>query len=336
MRAFTYTAPNTLDEALAALAEGDEPRLLAGGTDLLGSARRGIEAPDHLINLKSIPELTGIHQTSDNGLAIGAATRLSDVAENPLVSENFPILAQAIAQTATPQIRNTGTLGGNLCQRPRCWYYRHPDFPCVRKQGEGCFAVGGQNRYHAIFGGHGCFIVHPSDSAPALIALDARVEIAGPDGCRELPLSDFFVGPEENLTGETALAPNEILTHIHIPPPVSGSTGVYLKASERRATDFALVSVAVVLARQDVQITSARVILGGVAPIPWRVPKAEGIIVKQGISAESIQQACEAAVEDAHPMSQNVYKVQLMKGLLKKGIGILAGDSAVVAPRPES
>lgn len=320
MRAFTYAAPNTLDEALTSLNRGDNSRLLAGGTDLLGSARRGIEPPDHLINLKSIPELTGIHQTSDNRLTIGAATRLSDVAEHPLVAEHYPILTQAIARTATPQIRNTGTIGGNLCQRPRCWYYRHPDFPCVRKQGEGCFAVGGQNRYHAIFGGHGCFIVHPSDTAPALIALDARVEIAGPKGSRELPLSDFFVGPEESLTSETALAPNEILTQIHIPPSPSDSTGLYLKASERRATDFALVSLAIVLTQKDAQITHARVILGGVAPIPWRVPKTEEIIVEQGISAESIQQACDAAVEDAHPMSQNAYKLPLIKGLLKKAL----------------
>ena len=320
MKPFTYTAPTTLDEALTSLERGEEPRLLAGGTDLLGTARRGIETPDHLINLKSIPELTGIHQTPDNGLTIGAIPRLSDVAENQLVVENYPILVQAIAQTATPQIRNTGTIGGNLCQRPRCWYYRHPDFPCVRKRGEGCFAVGGKNSYHAIFGGHGCFIVHPSDTAPALIALGARVEIIGPGGSRELPLSDFFVGPEENLTGETALAPNEILTRIHLPPPASGSTGLYLKASERRATDFALVSVAVVLARQDAQITHARVVLSGVAPIPWRLPKVEEILLERGTSAESIQQTCDTAVEGAHTMSQNAYKLTLLKGLLKKAL----------------
>jgi len=325
MKPFAYTAPTTLDEALTSLTRGDNPHLLAGGTDLLGSVRRGIDSPGHLINLKSIPELTGIHQT-DDGLTIGAATRLSDIAEDPLVIEQYPILTQAIAQTATPQIRNTGTIGGNLCQRPRCWYYRHPDFPCVRKQGEGCFAVGGRNRYHAIFGGHGCFIVHPSDCAPALITLDAQVKIAGPDGCRELPLSDFFIGPEKNLTSETALTPNEILTQIRISPPVSNSIGVYLKASERRATDFALVSVAIVLTQQGAQITHARVVLGGVAPIPWRAPKVEEILLKQGISAESIQQTCAAAIEDAHPMSQNAYKLPLLKGLLKKALHQLFPD----------
>ena len=327
MKPFAYTAPTTLDEALTSLNGSDNPRLLAGGTDLLGAARRGVETPDHLINLKSIPELTGIHQTSADGLTIGAATRLSDVAENPPVVKRYPILAQAIAQTATPQIRNTGTIGGNLCQRPRGWYYRHPDFRCVRKRGEGCFAVGGRNRYHAILGGHGCFIVHPSDLAPALIALDTRVEITDPEGSRELPLANFFVGPEENLTGETTLAPNEILKQIHIPPPAAGSTGLYLKASERRATDFALVSVAVVLTRQDTPVTHIRVVLGGVAPIPWRVSKVEAILLERGISTESIPQACAAAVEDAHPMSQNAYKLPLLKGLLKKAFFQLSSDS---------
>lgn len=332
MKPFAYTAPSSLEEAVQALGQqGAHP--LAGGTDLIGSLKRDIATPDHLINLKSVPGLADIRQHSDGPLVIGALARLSALAAHPLVLQQYPILAQAIARVATPQIRNLGTLGGNLCQRPRCWYYRHPDFPCTRKGGEGCSAVTGQNRYHAILGGHGCFIVHPSDTAPALIALDARARLAGPAGPRELPLAEFFVGPEQTPTRETVLQSGEILTEIQIPPPPPDSRGIFLKAAERQSTDFALASVSILLSSQESNITHARVVLGGVAPIPWRVPKVEEILLEQGISAESIQRACDAAVEGARPMNQNAYKVPLVRGLLEKGIGLLVeGPEAVLPP----
>lgn len=327
MKPFAYIAPDSLAEALKALGrEGAHP--LAGGTDLIGALKRGIVAPDQLINLKSIPGLAEIRQQPDGGLAIGALARLSEIAAHPLVLQQYPILAQAIACVATPQIRNLGTLGGNLCQRPRCWYYRHPDFPCLRKGGNGCPAVAGQNRYHAILGGHGCSIVHPSDTAPALIALDVRARLAGSDGPRELPLAEFFAGPEADPTRETVLQPGEILTEIQLPPPLLDTRSLFLKAAERQATDFALASVAVLLASQEGKVTHARVVLGGVAPIPWRVLKAEDILLEQGISAEVIQRVCEAAVEGARPMSQNAYKVPLVKGLLEKALVCLRGKEA--------
>jgi len=325
VKPFAYAGPETLDQALALLSAEADARLLAGGTDLLGAMKRGISAPPQLVNLKSVPGLDAIRREADGTLSIGALARLSDIVEHPLVVERYPLLVQAIQQTATPQVRSVGTLGGNLCQRPRCWYYRHPDFPCARRRGEGCFAVGGRNRYHAIFGGSGCFIVHPSDAAPALIALDARVQIAGPDGSRTLPLAEFFIGPDQSLTQENALAPAEILTQVQLPAPPAEARGVYLKAAERRASDFALASVAAHLAWKNEQVTRARIVLGGVAPVPWRVPHAEALLLDQELSDETVGRACAAAVEGARPMRHNAFKIPLVRGLLKKALHRLCG-----------
>ena len=320
MRAFEYVAAETLEEALGLLQEKEGSRILAGGTDLLSVMKRQVSAAQRLVSLKSLPELAGIRHQADGGMGIGAFTRLSVIAENPLVIENFPLLVQAIRQTATPQIRNVGTLGGNLCQRPRCWYYRHADFPCVRKHGEGCFAVAGQNRFHAIFGGHGCFIAHPSDAAPALIALDAQVRIAGAAEERTLPLGEFFVGPKDSLTRENVLGPHEILTEIQLPPPLANARGLYLKAAERKATDFALASVALYLARCETNLSHVRIVLGGVAPLPWRLPQVEAFLRKEGLSDTAIRRAGDMAVEDAQPMRHNAFKIPLVKGLLKKAL----------------
>jgi len=326
MRAFDYIAPGTLEEALEALRR-EGSCALAGGTDLMGAMKRGTSAPRLLVDLKSVPGLAGIRREPDGFLSIGALTVLDEVAGDALVAAHCPLLVLAIEQAATPQIRNVGTLGGNLCQRPRCWYFRHPDFSCLHRSGKECFAVSGQNRYHAIFGGRGCFITHPSDTAPALIALDARVRIAGHDGSRELPLAEFFVGPDQDPTRETILNADQILTQIRIPPPPAGARGLYLKASERRSADFALASAAVLLAWQSGQITHARIVLGGVAPIPWRVPRAEAIIRDEGPGEAAIRRACEAAAEDARPMSRNAYKVPLVKGLLGKALRLLTQEA---------
>ena len=326
MKPFTHFRPGSLDEALALLREEEGSVLLAGGTDLLGQMKRGLSAPRRLINLKSVPGLNQLHREADGVLSIGAVARLSEVADHPLITTCYPLLSQAIQRTATPQIRNLGTLGGNLCQRPRCWYYRHPDFSCVRKHGDGCFAVSGQNRYHAILGGHRCFIVHPSDTAPALIALDARVEIAHTGGRRELPLHQFFTGPGESLTQETVLTPHEILAEIRLPVPPPGGQGVYLKAAERRAADFALASVALYLARES---ACARLVLGGIAPVPWRVPQAEALLLGEDLSDQTIRRICEAAVQGAAPLRQNAFKLPLIKGLIKTALLRLREDQGV-------
>ena len=320
MKPFEYIRPNTLKEALAILSDGKKTHLLAGGTDLLGEMKRGAIEPERLLNLKSIQGLTGIRQESDGWLTIGALATLSDIAEHPIVRQHYPLLVQAIEQTATPQIRNIATLGGNLCQRPRCWYYRHPDFPCLRKFGENCFAVEGQNRYHAIFGGHRCYIVHPSDAASALVALDARVQIAHSKGSRTVPLCEFFVAPRNSLIQENILLPHEILTEIQLPAPPPNARGSYLKAAERKATDFALASVALHLADEGKRLNHLRIVLGGVAYQPWRVPHAEAILLGEELSEENIRRACEAACQGAKPLRHNAYKIPLVKGLLRKAL----------------
>ena len=334
MKSFEYIAPKTLDEALAILSDDEGTRLFAGGTDLLGEMKRGVIAPEKLLDLKSVGGLEIIRQEPDGGLAIGSLATLSEIAENPLVKQSYPLLVQAIEQTASPQIRNVATLGGNLCQRPRCWYYRHPDFPCLRKHGESCFAVWGNSRYHAIWGGNRCFIVHRSDPAAALMALDAHTQIAYSEGIRAVPLREFFVTPGENLTQETVLQPNEILTGIKLPPPLPNARGIYLKVAERKATDFALASVALHLAWEGTRINHARVVLGSVAPVPWRLQHVEEILLGDELSQdfdkalptpskEKIQLACEGAVEGAKQIRHNGYKIPLVKGLLRKALRLV-------------
>lgn len=323
MNAFDYVIPHSLEDAVAVLARGDDARIFAGGTDLLCAMKQGIATPMCLVNLKAIPGLNAIRLAPDGALELGALVTLGDLAMHPLVRERHPIVSQAAGRIATPQVRNAATLGGNLCQRPRCMYFRHPDYACVRREGKGCFAPGGQNRYHAIFDGHRCYMAHPSDLAPALIACDADVVIAGKEGVRVAPMGEFFMPPREDPTRETILGPCEIATGVRVPPPVRGTTGVFLKASERKATDFALVSVAVTLSLEAGQVTRARIALGAVAPIPWRVPWAEDCLLGEPLSDAAIRSACEAAVEDARPLRENAYKIALTKGLLKKALEMI-------------
>lgn len=325
MRHFEHIAPNTLNDALAALSNGDHARILAGGTDLLGEMKRGVISPDRVVSLKAAEGLDAIRQQPDGTLTIGARVTLDQVAEHPLVARHCPMLTQATRQTASPQIRNVATLGGNLCQRPRCTYYRHPDFPCIRKHGGICYAVEGQNRYHAIFGGYRCFFVHPSDTAPALMALNAQVQIVHANGTRTVSLSEFFVGPRENHSQENTLSPHEILTEIQIPPAPPGALGTYIKVAERQAVDFALVSIALHLARQEGRVSYASIVLGGVAPVPWRLPQVESLLTGRQLTDGTILRACEIAAEGAHPMRHNTYKVSLVKGILKKALHRLRG-----------
>jgi xanthine dehydrogenase YagS FAD-binding subunit len=320
MNSFDYVTPGSVDDAIAVLEREEGARLFAGGTDLLGEMKRGIAAPKCVLNLNSVPELDRIRMEADGTLAIGALTKLSDLATHPVVREHHPLVSQAAGKAGTPQVRNVATLGGNLCQRPRCMYFRHPNYSCVRSDGKGCFAPGGQNRYHAIFGGHGCFMAHPSDLAPALIACDAEVVIAGKSGTQGVPMGEFFMPSHEDSSRETILESAEIVTEVRVPPVPKGTAGVFLKASERKTTDFALVSVAVSVTLEDARVNRARIVLGGVAPVPWRTPWAEECLLGEPLSDVAIRSACEAAVDDAKPLRENGYKIALVKGLLKKAL----------------
>lgn len=311
---FAYIRPESMREALEHLAEGDA-RVHAGGTDLLGCLRDGVFEAPKVVSLSALDDLHGIEATTDGGLRIGALTTLAEVAGHAGIRERFTVLAEAAASAASPQLRNQGTIGGNLCQRPRCWYFRG-EFHCLKKGGDICYAVEGENRYHAILGGAPCFIVHPSDTAPAFVALGASVRIAGPEGQRFVPIEEFFVLPENDVFKETALEPGEIVTEVTVPPLAAGTTSTYRKLRERGAWDFALTSLALVLRQEGGRVAEARAALGGVAPIPWRCEPIEQAITGQTLSADVAARAGEAAVRDADPLEQNAYKVELVKGVV--------------------
>jgi xanthine dehydrogenase YagS FAD-binding subunit len=318
MKTFTHINATTVEEATSALSQyGDSADVIAGGTDLLGElvywSRR--TQPEYIINLKTIPGLDSITEDS-SGLKIGALAKLADIASSSVVQANYSVLAQAARKVASWQIRNMGTIGGNICQQTRCWYFRSSfnKFFCIRKGGVLCQATLGDHRYqHSIFGAAGgCYAAHPSDIAPALIALDAEIVISGN---RTEPAEGFFDG-----FSKTVLADDEIVTEIRVPTPPSGSKQAFVKASMRRAIDFALASAAVVIAPATGTVTSARVALGAVAPTPIRSEAAEGELVGSTISEAVANLAAEAAVDGAFTLPYNEYKVKLTKGVVKKAI----------------
>ena len=321
--AFAYTRATTVNAALEALSQpGTRP--IAGGTDLLGCLREEVMAASHLVSLSRVDALRGVVETADGGLRLGALTTVDAIARDPAVVTKYPALAQAAAAVASPQLRHQGTLGGNLCQRPRCWFLRG-GYDCARKGGAACFALQGDNRYHAILGGSGCVIVHPSDTAVALTALGASVSVAGPRGARVVPIERFFVGPDIDLTRETVLERGELLTDVTVPAVPPGTRSVFQKVRARGTWDFALASVAVVARLEKQRLVHARVVLGAAAPVPWRATAAERVLTGQRLDARTIGRAAAAAVEGASPLEHNGYKVAMLKGLVEKVLAGLAG-----------
>ncbi len=319
---FSYARPRTLKDALTRLsASGAHPH--AGGTDLLGCLRDGVFDAREVVSLSDLAELRGIARTKDGGLRIGALATLAELARHPDVVSRYPVLAQGAAAAASPQLRNQGTVGGNVCQRPRCWYFRG-DFLCARKGGELCYAENGENEYHAIFGGSGCHIVHPSDTAPALVALGATAVVASAKGSRRVPMEKLFVLPAVDIHHETVLAPGELVTEILVPPPPPGARSLYRKVRSRAAWDFALAGVAAVVSVADGKVTNARLVLSGVAPVPWRVPGAERALAGKPLDAASAAVAARAAVEGAAPLAGNGYKVDLVRGVVEEALTVLA------------
>lgn len=322
---FSYLRPGTLDEALTQL-RAPGTAAYAGGTDLLGCLRDRVYEVETVVSLTRVRELHGIRSAGAD-LRIGALTTLGEVARHPLVIERYTALAQAAASVGSPQIRNQGTLGGNLCQRPRCWYFRG-DFHCARKGGDRCYAIGGENQYHCILGGSACFMVHPSDTATALVALGARVTVAGQRRPRTVPLESFFVLPEQNPTNENVLEAGELVTEIIIPAPPAGSVNAYRKVRSRGSWDFALAAVAVALSFAQGTVSTARVVLGAAAPVPWRARGPERVLVGSRLDAQTIRRAAAAAVEGALPLEQNGYKVPMLRGLVEEVLEGLASTAA--------
>ncbi|HEY2988942.1 MAG TPA: xanthine dehydrogenase family protein subunit M [Candidatus Binatia bacterium] len=292
--------------------------VVGGGSEYLQLMKVRVATPDYLLNLKTIPGLSYIKEES-RGFRIGALTTLTEIEEHKGIQEKLLFLSQAAGEAASPQIRNAGTIAGNLCQRPFCWYFRSASHTCLRKGGEICYTVAGDSRYHAILGAGPSYIVHPSDLAPALVALDARIKIAGPAGEKTIALEKFFVLPQVNYRRENILGPAEIVTEIQVPPPKTGSKGFYHKVRERQAWDHAIVSVATVI-QGGGAVRDARVVLGGVAPAPWRAAKAEEFLRGKKIDEATVEKAAEIALEGAKPLKDNVYKVDLAKALVQRGL----------------
>jgi len=319
---FAYVKAGSIAAAIKALSTKGAS-LHAGGTDLMGCMHDEVMQVDKVVSIRNIKELRGITARPDGGLRIGALTTVAEIATSATVSGKYAVLAQAAGEVASPQLRNQGTIGGNLCQRPRCWYFRG-DFRCARKGGDLCYAVGGENQYHAIFGGGPCFFVHPSDTAVALVALQAQLTIAGPAGNRAVRIADFFVGPDKNITKENILAANEIVAEIILPPPGANVRSSYRKIRSRRAWDFALASVGLVLQYAGENVSAARIVLGGVAPYPWRTEAAEKSLIGRKIDAAAAAAAALAAVKDANPMADNQYTVAMVQGAVEESILALA------------
>ena len=319
MRPFAHADATTVEEVVQVLDEACRP--LAGGTDLIGLMKEGLTAPTKLVNLKTIPGLDRVREEQD-GWHIGATTRLSRLAAHPSISARPEIacLSEAIAHTASPQLRNMATIGGSLLQRPRCWYYRNNLVPCWRKGGELCYAFRGENKYHTILGRGPCHAVHPSDPAVALMALGASVVAVGPSGARIVSLADFYRLPTPDNRENTVLAPNELVTDVLIPRPSNGSRGTYVKVAERASWDFALVSAAVQLSFTGGAVGEASVVLGGVASVPWRALDAEEALAGSPVSPEVIELAAQAATAAAKPLEHNRYKTDMARGALRQAL----------------
>lgn len=320
---FSYIRVVSLQDAIESITSQDQ-RILAGGTDLLGCLRDGVFTAKTVVSISHVDTLRGIGETADGGLRIGALTTITELTESPLVNRRYQGLAAAARQVASPQLRNQGTVGGNLCQRPRCWYFRG-EFQCLRKGGDLCYAFGGENQYHAIFGSDGkCCMVHPSDLAPVLVAMEATARIVGPKGNRLVPIEKFYVLPSDHVERETVLEPGEILTEILLSKPVSGMRSSYRKVRIRKTWDFAIAGLALAIALKGGTVQRARVVLSGAAPVPWRSKEVERAILGKQLTASTIAQAAEAGVKDAEPLDHNEYKVPLFKAVLEEELTALA------------
>jgi xanthine dehydrogenase YagS FAD-binding subunit len=320
MRSFEYASPTTKEQAVALLgATWGQAEVLAGGTDLLALMKDDVVRPKRIVNIKQIKEMNGVNATSQ-GLRIGALTALGELADNVNVIKDYPALAEAINDAASPQIRNMATLGGNLCQRPRCWYFRGGFGLLPKNEAGKDLVTDGENRYHAIIGNDGpAKFVSPSTIVPVLVAYGASVRLSGSKGPRDIPLEQFYVIPKTETEREHDLKPNEILSEIVLPPPRELRVAHY-EIRQKQAFDWPLAVAAVALKMNGSSVESARVVIGYVAPIPWRSAEAERVLTGTVISEDTAKAAAEAALQKATPLSHNAYKIQLAKVAVKRAI----------------
>lgn len=323
MKAFAYINPTNEKDAVAALSPQIEQSMpIGGGQDLLARMKDYVTQPDRIVNVKVALESTVT--PLNGGLRIGAAMRMVDVAEHAQIAQMYPAISAAAIEVGTPQIRNQATVGGNLNQRPRCWYYRNEEFVCFKKGGNQCFSPAGENQFHAILGGGPSYIVHPSSLAVPSVAYGATFRLAGPKGERMVPAADYFTLPRQSLRMENVLAPDELLTHVILPAPGAVKSGHY-EVRYKASHDWPIAFATVLLTFNGATVQSARVVMGAVAPIPWRSPAAEQALAGKPINEQTATAAADAALKDARPLSQNAYKVDVAKVAVKRAILRAAG-----------
>lgn len=317
MKSFEWAEAKSLEEALALQSDGAVFK--AGGADLLDLMKEHIVEPNRLVNIRNLPDMRKMEE-SDGMLYVGPMVTLAEVADHPLVQKNYAALALACGHAATPQIRNMATIGGNLLQRPRCWYFRNELFPCRKKGGEICYAQQGENQYHAIFYNRLCAIVHPSAAACALVAMGALILITGEKGSREMKLEDFFVLPSADLHRENKLKEKEILTGIRIPVMKPGMKSFYIKEMEKQSFDWPIAEVAAVVEMEAGVVKSASVVLGAAAPIPYRAKQVEKRLIGKPLDEAAILDAVKTELKDATPLEQNKYKLPLFEAVVTRAV----------------
>jgi xanthine dehydrogenase YagS FAD-binding subunit len=323
MKPFEWTEPRSVREAVAQLGPGAVPK--AGGVELMDLLKEQLVAPTRLVNLRTVPGLDAVTDRGPEGMRVGPMVTLARLAEDAGVRARYRALADAAAHAATPQIRNMATVGGNLLQRPRCWYFRSEQFPCRRKGGAKCFAMEGENEYHAVFAHAACCAVHPSSLATALLALGAAVELTGPRGTRAVPLDQLFAPPEAPSVRDTVKEDDEVLTDVVLPAPPPGAASAYVKEAQKASYDWPLVEVAVRVERgggggAGAPCTRASVVLGAVAPVPWRARAAEAALTGRPTDEASARDAGKAALQGASPLRDNAYKLALIEVAVRRAV----------------
>ncbi len=325
MNKFSFVDCTTVEQALAELKDGAV--IKAGGIDLLDLMKDGIVTPPKLVNIRNVRSLRGITASSD-GLHLGPLSTLSEIAAHPDIQRDYSALADAAGHAATPQLRNMATLGGNLTQRPRCWYFRSSDFDCKKKSGasQECHAHEGENQYHAVMNNSTCAMVHPSSTAVPLLAMNAQIELTSKRGKRTVAMSDFYIPPEKSLVNETVLQPGEIITSIFVPAPEHGTRSAYQKYGERESFDWPLADAGIVLVMEGDRCRKAAVVMGVAAPTPIRSQAAEAVLAGATINEATARAAAKAAMQSATPLSQNGFKVQLFQTAIYRTILLAAGQ----------
>jgi xanthine dehydrogenase YagS FAD-binding subunit len=325
MNKFAFVDTTSVDEALGQLTEGAVVK--AGGIDLLDLMKEDIVAPPKLVNIRNIDSLRGITSAPD-GLYLGPLSTLSEIAAHPGIQQKYAALSDAAGHAATPQVRNMATLGGNLLQRPRCWYFRSSDFDCKKKGSTSneCHAHTGENQYHAVINNSTCAMVHPSSTAVPLLAMGAQVELTSRRGKRTVAMSDFYIAPEQSLANETVVQTGELITGIFVPAPEAGTRSAYQKYGEKESFDWPLADAGVVLVMDGAQCRRAAIVLGVAAPTPMRSAPAEAVLTGKTIDEATARAAAKAAMQAATPLSQNGYKTQLFQTAIYRTILLAAGQ----------